>query len=147
MAWALRLPCVSATSRAGRRQNVRRSAYAGLHIILCMEVVLLGIVFALRGQVGGWFTDNAEVSGMVAALFFPFLVYQFGDGLQINFANALRGISDVKPMMIIAFISYFIISLPVVPLRFRFRLGADGSLDGFPVRTDQCGSDAVVEVP
>ena len=30
-----------------------RSAYAGLHIILCMEVVLLGIVFALRGQVGG----------------------------------------------------------------------------------------------
>lgn len=38
----------------------------------CMEVVLLGIVFALRGQVGGWFTDNAEVSGMVAAFFFPF---------------------------------------------------------------------------
>ena len=50
---------------------------------------------------------------MVAALFFPFLIYQFGDGLQINFANALRGISDVKPMMIIAFIYYFIISLPV----------------------------------
>ena len=64
----------------GDGQNVRRSAYAGLHIILCMEVVLLGIVFALRGQVGGWFTDNAEVSGMVAALFFPFLIYQFGDG-------------------------------------------------------------------
>lgn len=36
----------------GDGQNVRRSAYAGLHIILCMEVVLLGIVFALRGQVG-----------------------------------------------------------------------------------------------
>ena len=47
----------------GDGQNVRRSAYAGLHIILCMEVVLLGIVFALRGQVGGWFTDNMEVSG------------------------------------------------------------------------------------
>ena len=127
---------------------MRRSAYAGLHIILCMEVVLLGIVFALRGQVGGWFTDNAEVSGMVAALFFPFLIYQFGDGLQINFANALRGISDVKPMMIIAFISYFIISLPVrVLCGFVFGWGLTGVLDGFPVRTDQCGSDAVVEVP
>ena len=44
---------------------------------------------------------------------FPFLVYQFGDGLQITFANALRGISDVKLMMIIAFVAYFIISLPV----------------------------------
>ena len=112
MAWVLQLLCVSVTLRAGRRQNVRRSAYAGLHVILCMEVVLLSIVFALRGQVGGWFTDNMEVSGMVAALFFPFLIYQFGDGLQINFANALRGISDVKPMMIIAFISYFVISCP-----------------------------------
>ena len=38
-------------------------------------------------------------------------IYQFGDALQINFANALRGIADVKPMMLIAFIAYFVISL------------------------------------
>jgi len=93
--------------------NVRRAAYAGFHLILYMAVVLLSIVFALRGRMGGWFTDNPEVSAMVASLFLPFLIYQFGDGLQINFANALRGISDVKPMMVIAFISYFVISLPV----------------------------------
>ena len=54
----------------GDGQNVRRSAYAGLHIILCHGWCCWGIVFALRGQVGGWFTDNTEVSGMVAALFF-----------------------------------------------------------------------------
>lgn len=93
--------------------NVRHAAYAGFHLTLCMAVVLLSIVFALRGQLGGWFTDNAEVSVMVASLFLPFLIYQFGDGLQISFANALRGISDVKPMMAIAFIAYFVISLPV----------------------------------
>ena len=33
--------------------------------------------------------------------------------MQINYANALRGIADVKPLMIIAFIAFFIISLPV----------------------------------
>lgn len=93
--------------------NVRRSAYAGFHLIMVMEVVLLSIVFLFRSKVGGWFTDDAEVSILVSSLFLPFLVYQFGDGLQINFANALRGIADVKPMMWIAFISYFIISLPV----------------------------------
>ena len=93
--------------------NVRRSAYAGSHLILAMAVVLLSIVFLLRNQVGGWFTDSVEVSAMVSSLFLPFLVYQFGDGLQISFANALRGIADVKPMMFIAFISYFVISLPV----------------------------------
>ena len=97
----------------GDMENVRRSTFAGFHLIMAMEVVLMSIVFVMRGQVGGWFTDSAEASALVASLFFPFLIYQFGDGLQINFANALRGISDVKPMMIIAFISYFIISLPV----------------------------------
>ena len=90
--------------------NVRRSAYAGYHLILAMAVVLLSIVFLLRNQVGGWFTDSVEVSAMVSSLFLPFLVYQFGDGLQISFANALRGIADVKPMMFIAFISYGVIS-------------------------------------
>ena len=92
--------------------NVRRTAYAGAHIILAMGIVLLSIVFFFRYQVGGWFTDNTEVSAMVVVLMVPFLAYQFGDGMQINFANALRGISAVKPMMLIAFIAYFIISLP-----------------------------------
>ena len=92
--------------------NVRRTAYAGAHIILAMGIVLLSIVFFFRYQVGGWFTDNTEVSAMVVVLMVPFLAYQFGDGMQINFANALRGISDAKPMMLIAFIAYFIISLP-----------------------------------
>lgn len=93
--------------------NVRRSAYAGFHLILAMAMVLSGIVLLFRNQLGGWFTENTEVSVMVVTLILPMLIYQFGDGLQINFANALRGISDVKPMMLIAFVAYFLVSLPV----------------------------------
>lgn len=93
--------------------NVRRSAYAGFHIMMAMGVVLSLIVFVCRNHLGSWFTDSPEVAAMVTSLIFPFLVYQFGDGLQITFANALRGISDVKLMMVIAFIAYFLISLPV----------------------------------
>lgn len=92
--------------------NVRRTAYAGAHIILAMGIVLLSFIFLFRYQIGGWFTDNSEVSAMVVVLITPFMAYQFGDGMQINFANALRGISDVKPMMLIAFIAYFVISIP-----------------------------------
>ncbi|MCM1079780.1 MAG: MATE family efflux transporter [Bacteroidales bacterium] len=105
---------VRVSNFAGRhdRLNVRRAAYAGFHIMVALGVVLSSIVFMLRGSLGGWFTDSTEVATTVTALIFPFLVYQFGDGLQIAFANALRGISDVKLMMLIAFIAYFIISLP-----------------------------------
>lgn len=111
----------------GDTANVRRSTYAGFHLILTMAVVLSAIVFACRNEVAGWFTDNAEVALLVPALFVPFLIYQFGDGLQITFANALRGISDVKPMMVIAFIAYFVISLPV---GYLFAFVLDGGLVG-----------------
>ena len=124
----------------GDIQNVKRSTYAGFHLILCMEVVLLSIVFAFRSHVGGWFTDSEEVAALVSALFFPFLIYQFGDGLQINFANALRGISDVKPMMFIAFISYFVISLPVGYLcGFIFGWGLVGVWMAFPFGLTSAG--------
>ena len=93
--------------------NVRRAAYAGFHMMMALGAVLSLIVFLFRNQLGSWFTDSPEVVTMVTSLIVPFLIYQFGDGLQITFANALRGISDVKPMMLIAFIAYFVISLPV----------------------------------
>lgn len=93
--------------------NVRRSAYAGFHLMMTLGVVLSSIVFLCRDYLGGWFTDSREVASTVTTLIFPFLIYQFGDGLQITFANALRGIADVKLIMLIAFIAYFVISLPV----------------------------------
>jgi multidrug resistance protein, MATE family len=94
------------------RMNVRRSAYAGFHIMLLIALIGALPIFLLRNELGGWFSDSPAVSVMVAQLIIPFIIYQFGDGLQINFANALRGIADVKPMMYIAFIAYFLISLP-----------------------------------
>lgn len=93
-------------------ENVRQTANCGFHIMLVMIVCSAIPIFLLRNQIGGWFTDDEAVGIMVAQLIIPFLIYQFGDGLQINFANALRGIADVKPMLYFAFIAYFIISLP-----------------------------------
>lgn len=113
--------------------NVRRSAYAGFHIIMVMAVCTSLPIFLLRYQLGGWFTDNEEVSRMVVSLIVPLLIYQFGDGTQITFANALRGIADVKPMMIIAFIAYFLISLPVgYVCGFVFNWGIVGVWMAFP---------------
>ncbi|KAA6324699.1 Multidrug resistance protein NorM [termite gut metagenome] len=85
--------------------NIRRSAYAGFHLIMMMAAVFLIMLFLFKHPIAGLFTDNEEVRVMVVSLVFPMLLYQFGDGLQISFANALRGISDVKPMIWIAFIA------------------------------------------
>ena len=50
---------------------------------------------------------------MVSMTIIPFVVYQFGDGMQSNYANALRGLSNVKPLVYVAFLSYFVITLPL----------------------------------
>ena len=101
---------------------VRQIAYNGFHLMLCLLGITCVPISLLRNHIGGWVTDDAAVSVMVAQLIIPFLIYQFGDGLQTNFANALRGIADVRPMMWFSFIAYFVISLPAGSL-FAFVCG------------------------
>ena len=120
--------------------GVRHSANAGFHLILAMAVCLSIPLFLLRNEIGGWFTDNDEVTLMVASLILPFIIYQFGDGMQCNYSNALRGIADVKPAMYIAFIAYFIISLPAGYLfGFTFDWGLTGIWLSFPFGLTSAG--------
>ena len=77
-----------------------------------MAAVVSAVIFLFRRSIGGLFSENPEVAAIVAQLVIPFIIYQFGDGMQCAYSNALRGISDVKPVVGIAFIAYFLISLP-----------------------------------
>ena len=113
---------VSNYNGAGDTVNIRRAASAGFHLILVMAALTSLLIFALRGSLALPFTDDAAVVLLVAQLAVPFVLYQFGDGMQCNYANALRGIADVKPMMLYAFIAYFVVSLPAGYL-FGFLLG------------------------
>ena len=120
--------------------GIHHSASAGFHLILLMAVSISIPLFFLRNEIGGWFTDNAEVTPLVANLIFPFIIYQFGDEMQCNYSNALRGIADVKPVMYIAFIAYFIISLPAGYLfGFVFNWGLTGIWFSFPFGLTSAG--------
>lgn len=122
------------------RDNVRHTVVAGLQVMVALELLLSGIIFLLRNHIGGWFTDSAEVSSTVISLMVPFFIYQFGDGLQITYANALRGIADVKPLMVIAFIAFFVISLPVGYFcGFVLNLGLVGVWMAFPFGLTSAG--------
>ena len=97
----------------GDREGVRVTVSSGFHIILVMAAAVSVLMLAFRHQVGALFTDNGQVIAAVAQLVIPFVIYQFGDGMQCNYSNALRGIADVKMVTLYAFIAYFVISLPV----------------------------------
>ena len=120
--------------------GVRHSANAGFHLILAMAICISIPLFLLRNEIGSWFTENDEVTLMVASLIIPFIIYQFGDGMQCTYSNALRGIADVKPVMYIALIAYFIISLPAGYLfGFVFDWGLTGIWLSFPFGLTSAG--------
>lgn len=92
---------------------VRRTATAGIHLVFLLALVTSVPVFIFRHIIGGLFTDNVNVISMVSMTIIPFMIYQFGDGMQCNYANAMRGTANVRPLIWIAFISYFVVSLPL----------------------------------
>ena len=121
-------------------ENIRRSANSGFHLIICMSIILSLILFLLKNNIGNWFTNDVEVSKIVSLLILPFIIYQLGDGLQCNFSNALRGIADVKPVVYIAFIAYFLIALPIAYLfGFIFDWGLIGIWISFPFGLTSAG--------
>jgi MATE family multidrug resistance protein len=120
--------------------NVRRCAFAGYRMILFCGVILSSMMVLCRHQISSFFTNDPAVSAIVMSLMVPFVLYQLGDGLQTNFANALRGIADVKPMMRYAFISYIVISLPLSYfLGIQFAWGPVGIWMAFPIALSVAG--------
>lgn len=89
------------------------TAWAGFHLCMVVAAVITIPVVLFRDSIGYLFTDSPSVAAVVASTIAPLIVYQIGDGLQCTFGNALRGLSDVKPMMLVAFISFFVVSLPL----------------------------------
>ena len=71
---------------------------------------------------------------IAVVLVYILLAYQFGDALQITYANSLRGIGDVISMAVISFIGYFLIAMPVCYIcGFVLEWGITGIWIGYPI--------------
>ena len=109
-------------------------------MMISISVVLSVLLYAFRYQAAGIFTDSPEVSAVAVSLFFVLFAYQLGDGLQLCFANVLRGLQDVKPIMYAAFVSYYLIAIPSAYLfGFKAGLGVLGVWMGFPIGLTTAG--------
>lgn len=114
--------------------SVREYARKGYFMTLGISATLSVLLYCFRYQAAGIFSDSPEVTALAVSLFFLLFAYQFGDGLQLCFANVLRGIQDVRPIMYAAFVSYYLIAIPsAYVLGFKTSLGIHGIWLGFPI--------------
>lgn len=122
--------CYGIKDYAGIHAYVKR----GILMIFGTSLSLSILLYIFRYPAVGMFTDSPEVAEIAVVLFYVLFAYQIGDCIQLCFANVLRGLQDVKPIMYAAFVSYYLIAIPVAyVLGFKAGLGAVGVWLGFPI--------------
>ena len=113
---------------------VRMASNASIHLVILMNTIGAALMIGLRHYIPYLFTDDQEVITIASQLLVFAGLYQYSDGLQAVGASMLRGITDVKVPMVIAFISYIIIGLFIgYVCAFPLGMGAAGIWIGFIV--------------
>lgn len=95
---------------------IRKVTHAGLHINLILATLASGIFVALGHHLLGLFTSDAKVIEVGMLLLAPLVIYQYSDAVQIVYANALRGTSNVKPLLTVSLLGYIVVGVPCMLL-------------------------------
>lgn len=107
---------------------------ASYHLVLAWTMFTALAFITLRGMLPALFTANETVIDMASSLFVLVAFYQLSDGLQNVSVGVLRGIQDVKIIMPIAFVAYWLLNLPVGYLfAFVYGMGPSGLFVGYVV--------------
>ncbi len=113
-------------------EQMKLSVRASYHLVLAWNAIAALFFISLRHVIPTYFTDNAEVIVITSTLLVTVAIYQLSDGLQNVSVGVLRGLQDVKVIMPIAIISYWLLNMPVgYLLAFTFHLGPSGLYIGF----------------
>ena len=115
-------------------EKVRKTTVAGVHLGIVVSTVTCIVLYLLRNDISYLFSDDPVVSTFVVMLLPILMLYQYVDGAQIVLANALRGLSDVKSIMWISFVTNFLIALPAgYILGFPLGMGIQGIWLAYPI--------------
>lgn len=104
-------------------KGARKATQAGIHINMVLATgASLVFIFAAKWlinifiETGPNASDGNAVVISALGLVAPLVVYQYMDALQLTCCNAIRGTSNVRPLMHISLWSYIIVGIPMLLL-------------------------------
>lgn len=98
----------------GDVDGVSRITLAGLHLNLVLAAAA-SLAFWLFGyDLIHLFSPDEKVLASASFLILPLVLYQFGDAIQLTFANGLRGTGNTKPFLWVSLIAYVLIGIPAM---------------------------------
>lgn len=96
--------------------SVRRVTKGGLHLIMALATLASLAFLFFTDRMVHLFTPEQSVVEYAVMMIAPLVLYQYCDGIQLTYVNALRGTSEVKPLLWISIISYLCIGIPALLL-------------------------------
>jgi MATE family multidrug resistance protein len=117
---------------AERRETIPHIVHGGLGMTLGIAVVFAA-TYLLGGRwIASGFTTDPAVLALTVQLLVLAGIFQIFDGIQIASTGGLRGFADARVPLLIAFVAYWILALPVSYLAaFQAGFGAPGIWMGF----------------
>jgi len=100
---------------AGRNDiaEARHRGYVGIFLATsCMTITAL-VMLLLPDLIAGMYTDDPAVQEIAISLLYMAAIFQISDGLQVSSYGALRGLKDTKFPMVVNFVSYWLVGLPL----------------------------------
>ncbi len=104
---------MGATWGAADHARLRLVLLSGWVIALGFTACSAQAFLFFRHQIASWFLTDPKVVSLTASLLLISAAFQVSDAMQVSSAGALRGLGDVKIPVWVAFIAYWVISIPV----------------------------------
>ena len=97
---------------AARHERLRPVLLSGWVLALAFTVCSAQAFVYFNHTIAGWFLTDSSAARLTARLLLVSAAFQVSDALQVSSAGGLRGLGDVKVPGWIAFIAYWIVSIP-----------------------------------
>jgi MATE family multidrug resistance protein len=96
-----------------RLDNAKQYGFLG--VLSGVGILGLAAIFMFfnREWIASWYSTDPEVIRYAGNLFLIAILYQLSDGAQAGLQGVLRGYKDVKVPFFIAFVSYWLLGIPI----------------------------------
>ena len=97
----------------GKLQNAREYTLIGVAGGLIFALFSATFLFFFRESIATLYTEDQEIIALAGQLFILAMIFQLSDAAQTSLQGVLRGYKDVRVPFYIAFVSYWLVGIPV----------------------------------
>ncbi|MEI4788768.1 MATE family efflux transporter [Bacillus sp. FJAT-53060] len=98
---------------AMRYKDAQSYSYIGIGTAILFSLCTAALILLFRPEIAGLYTSESSVLQMTQHFLIYAIFFQLSDAIAAPIQGALRGYKDVNYTLIAAFVSYWIIGLPV----------------------------------